>query len=255
MIPAIFLWLGINAVQAQTRLSIEDCRRMALENSDDIKISSRKVGKAVSDRQAAKTAYFPKISGSATYAYIFENIDMGMVGMEMSMKGMYMAGITLQQPVYAGGKIVNANKMAKTGVAISEENKRLTRINTLVEVEQTYWMYVSVAEKVKLLTQYTQLLDSLHQQVSSFFELKMATAQDLHKVRTRRSNVTYELQRAGVGCSNNCHRHTYFNSKLQQSIITRYCQSPGIPYTGNASGIEGFGDKKYPCRFFPYSGD
>lgn len=37
MIPAIFLWLGINAVQAQTRLSIEDCRRMALENSDDIK--------------------------------------------------------------------------------------------------------------------------------------------------------------------------------------------------------------------------
>ena len=24
MIPAIFLWLGINAVQAQTRLSIED---------------------------------------------------------------------------------------------------------------------------------------------------------------------------------------------------------------------------------------
>jgi len=121
------------------------------------------------------------------------------VGMEMSMKGMYMAGITLQQPVYAGGKIVNANKMAKTGVAISEENKRLTRINTLVEVEQTYWMYVSVAEKVKLLTQYTQLLDSLHQQVNSFFELKMATAQDLHKVRTRRSNVTYELQRAESG--------------------------------------------------------
>ena len=117
----------------------------------------------------------------------------------MSMKGMYMAGITLQQPVYAGGKIVNANKMAKTGVAISEENKRLTRINTLVEVEQTYWMYVSVAEKVKLLTQYTQLLDSLHQQVNSFFELKMATAQDLHKVRTRRSNVTYELQRAESG--------------------------------------------------------
>lgn len=110
-----------------------------------------------------------------------------------------MAGITLQQPVYAGGKIVNANKMAKTGVAISEENKRLTRINTLVEVEQTYWMYVSVAEKVKLLTQYTQLLDSLHQQVNSFFELKMATAQDLHKVRTRRSNVTYELQRAESG--------------------------------------------------------
>ena len=95
MIPAIFLWLGINAVQAQTRLSIEDCRRMALENSDDIKISSRKVGKAVSDRQAAKTAYFRKYQDRQPMPIFSKNIDMGMVGMEMSMKGMYMAGISL----------------------------------------------------------------------------------------------------------------------------------------------------------------
>jgi len=213
IIPAIFLWLGINTVQTQIRLSIEDCRRMALENSDDMRISSIQVDRAVSEQQVAKTSYFPKISGSATYAYVFENIDMGMemdlsamggtgivpIPMEMSMKGMYMAGITLQQPIYAGGKIVNGNKMARTGVAMSEENKRLTRINTLVEVEQAYWMYVSVAEKVKLLMQYTVLLDSLYQQVYNFYELEMATAQDLHKIRTRRSNITYELQRAESG--------------------------------------------------------
>mgnify|MGYP006988262291 CR=1 FL=1 len=48
---------------------------------------------------------------------------MGMVGMEMSMKGMYMAGITLQQPVYAGGKLSTQTKWQKTGVAISEETK------------------------------------------------------------------------------------------------------------------------------------
>lgn len=213
IIPAFFLWLGIYTVQAQTRLSIEDCRRMALENSDDIRISSLQADRAASDLQMAKTAYFPKISGSATYAYLFENIDMGMemdlsalggegtmlIPMEMSMKGMYMAGITMQQPIYTGGKIVNGNKMAKKGVAISEENKRLTRINTLVEVEKAYWMYVSVVEKVKLLTQYTVLLDSLYQQVNSFYELEMATAQDLHKIRTRRSNITYELHRAESG--------------------------------------------------------
>lgn len=80
---------------------------MALENSDDIKISSRKVGKAVSDRQAAKQPISRKYQDRQPMPIFSENIDMGMVGMEMSMKGMYMAGITLQQPVYAGGKIVN----------------------------------------------------------------------------------------------------------------------------------------------------
>jgi outer membrane protein TolC len=198
IIPTIILWLGIHTIQAQIRLSIEDCRRMALENSNDIRISSLKTDRAASDRQAAKTAFFPKIAGSATYAYLFENIDMGME-MEMSMKGVYMAGITLQQPVYAGGQIVNGNKMARTGVTISEENERLTRINTLVEVEQAYWMYVSVAEKVKLLTQYTVLLDSLYQRVNNLHELQMATAQDLQKVRTRQSNIAYERQRAESG--------------------------------------------------------
>jgi outer membrane protein TolC len=212
IIPAILLWLGIHTIQAQTRLSIEDCRRMALENSDELRISSLKVDMAVSDRQAARTSFFPKITGSATYAHIFENINMGMemdmsaigagiipIPMEMSLNGVYMAGISLQQPVYAGGRIVNGNKMAKTGVAISEENKRLTRIHTLVEVEQAYWMYVSVSEKVKLLTQYTVLLDSLYQRVSNLYELEMATAQDLQKVRTRRTNITYERQRAESG--------------------------------------------------------
>ena len=78
MIPAIFLWLGINAVQAQTRLSIEDCRRMALENSDDIKISSRKVGKGGIRSTSSKNSLFPENIRIGNLCYIFENIDMGM---------------------------------------------------------------------------------------------------------------------------------------------------------------------------------
>jgi outer membrane protein TolC len=84
-------------------------------------------------------------------------------------------------------------------VEITEQNKRLTRMSTIVEVEKAYWMYVSIVEKVKLLSNYTSLLDSLYQNVSNFYEQSMTTANDIQKVRTKRSNMLYEYQRAKSG--------------------------------------------------------
>jgi len=198
IIPVLIIWMAVCTSQAQIRMSVQDCREMALANSHDIRISTLEYNKAVKDWQTARTAFLPELSGSATYAYLFKDMEMGM-GMNISMKGMYMAGITIQQPIYAGGRIVNGNKMAKTGVAISEQNARLARINTLVEVEQAYWMYVSVNEKVRLLQQYTALLDTLLLHVNNLYEVQMATTQDIQQVRTRQSNIRYELQRAESG--------------------------------------------------------
>ncbi|MDR0419307.1 MAG: TolC family protein [Prevotellaceae bacterium] len=209
----VMLWLMAYVTQAQTLLSAEDCRKMALEYSDDIKIAAYQHDKAVVDQKAVQTSFFPKISGSATYAYVFKDIDMGMnfdlssmgvsatipISMEMSLKGAYMAGISLQQPVFVGGKIISGNRMAKKGVEITEQNKRLTRMNTIVEVEKAYWMYVSIVEKVKLLSSYALLLDSLYQNVSNFYEQSMTTINDIQKVRTKRSNMQYEYQRAKSG--------------------------------------------------------
>lgn len=207
----IFAVLGAGA--QPMNLSLNRCREMALENSDDMKIAAYQHDMAMADQQAVQTSFLPKISGSATYAYIFKDIEMSMefdmtalgtpgsipIPMEMSMKGVYMAGITLQQPVYVGGKITSGNKMAKKGVEITEQNKRLARMNTMVETEKAYWMYVSVNEKVKLLEQYNALLDSLHRNVSNFYEFDMATANDLQKIRAKQSNIQYEYQRAKSG--------------------------------------------------------
>lgn len=200
-------------LSAQIELSIEQCREMALNNSYDLQIASLQHDKTVIDQKAVQTSFFPKIAASGTYAYIFEDIDMGMdfdlsalgmpitipIPMEMSMRGMYMAGINLQQPVFVGGKIITGNKMAKKGVEITEENKRLARMNVIVEAENAYWIYVSVREKVKLLESYVSLLDSLYRQVNDFSELQMATSSDVQKVKAKQSNINYELQRARNG--------------------------------------------------------
>ncbi len=205
--------LSVCGAQAQIELTAERCREMALQNSYDMQIAAAQYNKTAADQKAVAANFYPDISAMGTYAYIFNNIDMGMdfdmsamgidqtlpISMVMSMKGMYLAGITLMQPVYAGGKIATGNKMAKKGVEMADENRTLTRMNVIVDAEKAYWMYVSVQEKVKLLESYMVLLDSLYSRVGDFAELKMAIPADVQKVKARRSNIAYELERARTG--------------------------------------------------------
>ncbi len=207
----IIILISTYHVYAQVELSVAQCREMALQSSYDMQIASLQYDKTVADQKAVLSSFFPKISATGTYAYIFEDIGIGMdididllnlsipFEMLMSMKGAYMAGITLQQPVFVGGKIITGNKMAKKGIEMTEENKRLTRMSVIVEAEKAYWIYVSVREKVKLLESYMALLDSLHGRVSDFSEMQMAKPSDIQKIKAKQSNIKYELQRAQSG--------------------------------------------------------
>ncbi|MDL2239795.1 TolC family protein [Bacteroidales bacterium OttesenSCG-928-L14] len=212
LLITILLFSAFN-VYSQIELTAEKCREMALENSYDMQIASLQYDKMRADQKAVFSNFLPKISGSASFVSVFQDIDimeMNFTGdgfftidmpfeMFISMKAAYMAGINLQQPIFAGGKIYTGNQMAKKGIEMTEENIRLTRMSTIVEAEKAYWIYVSVREKVKLLESYETLLDSLYLQVSDFSRLEMAVPADVQKVKSKRSNIKYELQRAKSG--------------------------------------------------------
>ena len=50
-------------------LSLEQCRGMAVENSEGLKIAEENINKAKGEKQAAMSAYLPNISASATGVY------------------------------------------------------------------------------------------------------------------------------------------------------------------------------------------
>lgn len=99
---------------------------MALAHNEALQKADNDLRKAELDKAIAFTSYLPAIESSATGAYVVEDIDM--MGMQMQMKGTYMAGITLTQPLYAGGKIIAGNKLARIGVECAAENQRKTRM-------------------------------------------------------------------------------------------------------------------------------
>ena len=124
------------SAQQSLRLSQTDCRKMALAYSEDLQKAGNALKQAELDCEIAKTAMLPKFDASAIGAYMFP--DMDMMGMELRMRGTYMAGINLTQPIYAGGKIRAGNRLANIGEEVAEEQYRMTRMDVLMEVDKAY---------------------------------------------------------------------------------------------------------------------
>ncbi|MEA4918575.1 TolC family protein [Proteiniphilum sp.] len=205
----------------QISLSVQQCREMALENSEDMKIARYRNEQARIEKRIAQIAGLPKFSASGTYAYMNSDIDIGLpemdlkipiMGNEVDLSDMipetinmgtntdiYMIGANVQQPIYAGGRIITGNKMAEKGIEITEENKIMMRMSVIAEAEKAYWTYFSVNDKINLLRQYEALLDTLHQSVSDMVSVKMATENDLLKITSRKSNIRYQMQKAVNG--------------------------------------------------------
>ena len=114
------------AAQESLTLSLQQCREMALSASEDLQKASNASQQAELTKKIANTAYLPNIEGSATGAYILPDQDM--MGMDLVMRGVYMAGISLMQPLYAGGKIMAGHNLAKIGVEVAAERRWIPSI-------------------------------------------------------------------------------------------------------------------------------
>lgn len=195
----ISIMIALAGTEAQTvMLSQGEARRMALEQSEDIKTQTNKLEQAKLDRQIAFTGYLPKLDASATGAYVGPDIDMFM-GSRLAMRGVYMAGITVTQPIYAGGKILAGNRMAKIGSEIADQQLRLTRMDVLADTDNAYWSLVAVRQKVTMLRSLKALVDTLYNQTAVAVSAGMATDNDLLKISSRRSEIDYNLHKAANG--------------------------------------------------------
>ena len=69
LITACVLACSLWPVYGQRVLSVNECRRLALEHNRDLAISREKINAATSTRKAAFTSYLPEISATGTYLH------------------------------------------------------------------------------------------------------------------------------------------------------------------------------------------
>jgi outer membrane protein TolC len=174
---------------------------MALEQNEKIKSANNAVNKAKLDRQIAFAQYLPKVDGSFTLAHMksIDLIDLDHIGLSLQTRGTYLAGITLTQPLYVGGQITSANRLAKIGQTVSEEQLRKTRMQVIADVDNTYYTLIAVHSKVQMLEAYARQMQELYDQVKLATDVQMATENDLLRIATKQNEVSYQLQKARNG--------------------------------------------------------
>ena len=171
---------------------------MAMQTDEDIRIAQNRLDQSALDKGVAKSAYFPKIDGMGSAFYLTPNPSMGDM-MDLQMRGVYLAGFSLMQPIYTGGKIINANKLAKVGEKVAKEQMEATRMDILAEAEKSYWMYVAVLSKIEMIKSYMNQLETIYNYTQSAYELGLTTALSVTRVDTRRSELQYRLRQAESG--------------------------------------------------------
>ena len=201
-----------SSLSAQTALSLQDCREMALRNSTHVKNAYLDVLAASAQKQEVLAEYFPKVSlnsfgfialdpmleigvkdvlgesGFSTEvqaAVDYLGARFGFPSVFTAFKSGYSASVTALQPVYAGGRIINADRLASLGKEASVLQSEITSRNMLENVDKDYWTVVVLQEKMKTLDSSEAFLEKLYEDVSAAFGAGLALDTDLMQVELR----------------------------------------------------------------------
>ena len=111
--------------------------------------------------------------------------------------------VSLQQPVFVGGKIVASNKIAKLAIELSKSQYDQKYQEVLVDVDQSYWQIVSIANKLRLAEEYADLLHKLEKDVQVSIDAGLMTEADLLQIRVQvnEADMTRTKARNGLALS------------------------------------------------------
>lgn len=203
----------------QKTYTLDECREMALRNNVAVRNAANSVEAARQERKEAFTKYFPTISASGA-AF---NANKGLLEMDMSpdmrmslAKNGIMGGITATQPLFAGGQIVNANKLAKVGEEASVFQREQSENEVELTVEQYYWQVVLLKEKRNTLLSLRGMLERLYHDVEVSVNAGVTNRNDLLQVQLKKNDVESNL----INLENNL--------ALSRMVLAQYMGYEGV---------------------------
>ena len=177
--------------QGNKRYTLDECIAEAVGNNLALRNAYNEIAMSEEQRKEAQTKYFPTLS--ATGGGFVSNkgllqLDLGAMSMSMAKDGI-VAGVTAMQPVFAGGQIVNGNKLAKVGVGVSQLQRNLMENEVRLNTEQYYWQVVMLKEKLVTLGQVDKQLVRMEHDAQAAVDAGMRNRNDLLQVQLRKNEM------------------------------------------------------------------
>lgn len=197
-VTAIISLAGTATAQntADSVYTLQQCKALALANNADIRIADNNLQAAKELRKEAFTKYFPEIAAGAsafkTHNDVIQYDVLDLFSLGIIDKGKT-AGIWALQPVFAGGRIVNGNKLAKVGEEAAKIRREQSSDMVQLQTEAIYWQLVTLKAEKQTVESAITMLDSLSQQVKVAVDAGIVTRNDLLKVDLKRNNFLADL--------------------------------------------------------------
>ena len=228
--------------------TLEQLKDSARHNNITLRNAQRSVASATQQRKEAFTKYFPNISGTGFWF----NANKGMARMDVNpsqmipaevgtamaqqfpaealaalqspismsmLKNGTVAGVNAVQPVFAGGQIVNGNRLARVGEEVARLQLELSDNEVERQTEQYYWQLVSLQEKMKTVAAVDTLLGDIYKDVDVAVRAGVAMRNDLLQVQLRRNDIESQRIKLQNGIS------------IVRLLLAQYCGLENADFT------------------------
>lgn len=214
-ISVLLFFLSGMGMNAEEVLSLEDCRRLALEHSKQLQIAQQKIEGAQYNRKSATANFLPEISFTGAYLYNERNLMLlDPAGLNpiidvllprnlytLDIHNIYVGALTLTQPIFMGGKIVAYHKITGYMEELAKSKKELTEQEVVVRTDEIYWQIVSLNYKKRLAENYLTLLKQLESNVQAMISDGVATRADGLTVTVKVNEAEVTLSKVANGIS------------------------------------------------------
>lgn len=261
-------------VEAQTVLTLDSCRAMALTNNKQMGVARVKQEVNADLQKSARTKYLPQVNALAGYEWMsrevsilnneqksvlsnmgtnastslqsalaplvsqlpsetqsrvaqdlsqfagaLNQVGMGIVdGFRTDTRNTIAGAVTVTQPLYMGGAIDAANRIADINVEMAANALDATQQSTLFNIDHAYWQVVSLSHKQKLAESYVELVKKLQSDVQKMIDKGVAVKGDGLSVGVRVNEAEIALMEAKDGLA------------LSKMLL---CQLCGLPVDEN----------------------
>ena len=214
----------LGVMKAQTSYTLQQCKAIALKNNAAMISADNQISQAEETKKEAFTKYFPTVSAMGwgvksnhgllkaeintsslisqeTAALIPSSLASAIPStVSMSMLDMGVGGsVVAVQPLFAGGRIINGNKLAKLGYDASLIQKEKNENDVELQTEKYYWQIITLREKRKTLETIKAMLAKIDSDVSASVKAGVVNRNDLLQVQLRENEIESGLNNIDNG--------------------------------------------------------
>jgi len=172
------------ALLAQRSYTADEISKMAIEHNISVRTADNQIQQAAETRKDTYTGFLPKVSGSAIGFAADKHLldlDLGLASYS-ALKNGVSAGVSVMQPIYAGGRISNGYKLSKYGEDAAGIQKDISIRQVGYNAQRYFWQVVNCKEALRTLDVSDSLLSKLHIDVSSAVKAGLKNRNDLLRV-------------------------------------------------------------------------